>query len=111
MEYHFLIAADAVPPGAQREFAIAGQRILLCHTGAGLFAVQALCNHARQPLLGGKIADTVLTCPHHAGKFDLRTGRALAAPAFGPLRCYPLRVVEGRIEVGLPQAAPPPSTI
>jgi 3-phenylpropionate/trans-cinnamate dioxygenase ferredoxin component len=99
--YHSVAAVQAIPPGTQREITVADQRILICHTAAGLFAVQALCNHARQPLFGGKIMQTTLTCPHHAAKFDLRDGRALEAPAFRPLRTYPVRIVDGRIEVGL----------
>ncbi len=37
-----------------------------------------------------------------AGQFDVCTGKALCEPAEHALQTYPIRVVDGRIEVLLP---------
>jgi nitrite reductase/ring-hydroxylating ferredoxin subunit len=43
-------------------------------------------------------------CPLHGGQFDVCTGKAVCSPAEADLRTYPVRVVEGQIEVLLPNA-------
>jgi len=35
----------------------------------------------------------------HGASFDVRTGAVLGAPASAPLKSYPVRVVDGHIEV------------
>jgi len=40
-------------------------------------------------------------CPLHQGTFDLRTGAPCKAPVTEPVRSFPVRVVAGRVEVGV----------
>jgi len=40
-----------------------------------------------------------IECPKHNGRFDLRTGRVLRAPAMVDLVVYPTRVEDGRVYV------------
>jgi 3-phenylpropionate/trans-cinnamate dioxygenase ferredoxin subunit len=39
----------------------------------------------------------VIECPKHNGRFDVRDGRALSAPACEKLRTYRAKVENGRI--------------
>jgi len=41
----------------------------------------------------------VIECPVHQGRFDVRTGRVLGAPASTPLRTYAVKVVDGDVYV------------
>ena len=43
-----------------------------------------------------------LICPRHGARFDIRSGKALTLPAFIDTPWYPVRVVDGMIEIGLP---------
>jgi len=45
--------------------------------------------------------DHVIECPKHNGRFDVRTGKALAAPVYDNLNTYPATVRDGRIYVTL----------
>lgn len=85
--------------GSQLEFEAFGERVLLCSTPAGIFAVQAMCSHALKPLCGGKVRGGRLLCPHHGAAFELRDGSALSAPARRPLKTYPVRIEDGRVLV------------
>ncbi len=54
----------------------------------------------------GHLADGVLksetvTCPMHAGVFDVRTGRSIAGPGEGPVNTYEVRVDQGAVHVAL----------
>jgi nitrite reductase/ring-hydroxylating ferredoxin subunit len=40
-----------------------------------------------------------LICPLHGASFDVRNGAVLGAPASAPLPRYPVRIVDGQIEV------------
>jgi nitrite reductase/ring-hydroxylating ferredoxin subunit len=40
-------------------------------------------------------------CPRHGARFDLMTGEVKALPAVFPVNAYPVRVVDGQVEVDL----------
>ncbi|MDL2718646.1 MAG: FAD-dependent oxidoreductase [Acidobacteriota bacterium] len=84
----------------------AGEAVVLVRHGAGFFAVGATCTHYSTPLAGGIVADGALRCPLHHACFDLSTGEALRAPAFGPVACYDVEVRDGRVRVGARKPEP-----
>lgn len=87
-----------------------GREIVICHTREGLFALDNICTHAHTRMCEGRLRATRLVCPLHGAAFDIRDGRVLAPPAVVPLQTYPVRVVNGTIEIALgpATAAQPP---
>jgi 3-phenylpropionate/trans-cinnamate dioxygenase ferredoxin subunit len=76
------------------------QPVLVVHTKDGsVHAVHSICSHAYARLDEGRLRGTRVICPLHGASFDVRTGAVLGAPATMPLASYPVRVVDGRIEV------------
>ena len=76
------------------------QPVLVVHTKDGaVHAVHNVCSHAYAKLDEGRLRGTRVICPLHGASFDVRTGAVLGAPATVPLASYPVRVVDGRIEV------------
>jgi nitrite reductase/ring-hydroxylating ferredoxin subunit len=71
-----------------------GQReIALYHLPGGDFrATDNICSHEYAQLSDGWLEDGCIECPLHAARFDIRTGKALCAPAETDLEVFELRV-------------------
>jgi len=71
--------------------------ILICNVGGKLHAVDDACTHAIASLSEGRLQGTIVTCPMHGGRFDVRSGKAMSLPCKLPLRTWPLEVVGGKV--------------
>ncbi len=60
--------------------------VVLARCGDDYFAIGATCSHYGGPLAEGLIVGDTVRCPWHHACFSLRTGEALEAPAFNPVR-------------------------
>lgn len=96
-----LLPLDDVPEGGTRAVEAQGRAILLCRFGGKIHAIDNLCSHAQEPLACGRMRLGWIACPAHGARFDLETGEALTGPASEPIAVYPVRVVDGMIEVAL----------
>jgi 3-phenylpropionate/trans-cinnamate dioxygenase ferredoxin subunit len=90
-----------VPEGSSKSFQVSGHDILVCHTKGEFFAVENKCSHAMAKLEGGRLRAYRLICPRHGASFDVRDGSVKGEPATAPIRVYPLRVNDGRIQVSI----------
>lgn len=72
-------------------------------TEDGVFVSGARCTHAGANLCDGYFDGNNIECPLHQGLFDARTGAAKAAPATRPLKMYESRVLEGNVQIILPE--------
>jgi nitrite reductase/ring-hydroxylating ferredoxin subunit len=76
-----------------------GTPIFFLKRGDLISAISDTCSHAGGPLHEGMIEDSVVICPWHSSRFDIRTGRVRAGPATMSQVRYDVRVQDGRIEV------------
>ncbi len=72
-----------------------GQPVCLYNLGGEIFATHDICSHGNANLSEGFIVDGQIECPFHQGTFDIRTGKATAAPCTEPVRTYPVKVENG----------------
>jgi apoptosis-inducing factor 3 len=79
---------------------VGDEEVLVARVGGALFAVGALCTHYHGPLAKGLLVGETVRCPLHHARFCLRTGEALAAPAFDQLKCWEVREADGVIQIG-----------
>ena len=82
------------------------QLIVLRHEGR-YHAVARACPHEMADLSRGFVDEGRLHCPRHAASFDLETGAVSFGWTCRPLRCYPLRIADGTILVGVASAEAP----
>jgi 3-phenylpropionate/trans-cinnamate dioxygenase ferredoxin subunit len=92
--------ASDIKPGDFASVEIDGAFVAVYNIGGEFFAIADVCTHDGGGLAGGEIDDHQVICPRHGARFCLRTGKALTPPASEPVRSYPTRVIDGRVEVG-----------
>lgn len=109
--FHPALALAELPPGRMRCVTVAGREVLICHTREGVFALDNICTHAFARMDEGRLRGVRLICPLHGASFGVCDGRVLAPPASRPLSRYPVRVVEGTIEVALEAGQPRESNV
>ena len=63
------------------------------------FATDGLCTHELVHLANGLVMGDVIECPKHNGRFNYKTGKALAAPVCVNLKTYPTKVQSGKVYV------------
>ncbi len=65
------------------------------------FATEGLCTHERVHLADGLVMDDVIECPKHNGRFNYKTGKALAPPVCVNLKTYPTKVENGKVFIDI----------
>lgn len=95
-----------LPIGDSKVVKLDGQQVAIFHRSGGvLYACDNRCPHEGYPLSRGRVlGESVLMCIWHSFTFDLSSGRCL----FGDedVATYPVRVVDGQIEVNVIVADP-----
>lgn len=81
---------EGVPAGDLAEgVMVAGQigedQAVMVRQGDAVYAIGGTCTHYGAPLADGAIIEGTLRCPWHHACFDVKTGRAVRAPALAPL--------------------------
>ena len=76
-----------------------GREVALYLVDGTVYATANRCTHGDALLCDGFLEGHEIECPHHQGRFDVRTGKATAAPAEVALATWPARVVDGRVEL------------
>ena len=60
-----------------------------------------VCPHAGVSLSQGPIVDGAVMCVGHGWTFDLKTGVVARGPGGHKVATYPVRVVDGKLEIAL----------
>jgi len=84
---------------------LAGWPVLIARTDGKLHAVIDRCTHASSELSTGRVRRGSIMCPLHGARFELASGKCIGG-AYKPLMTFPLRVVDGFVEVAVPAEAP-----
>ena len=99
--------ADLAPEGVpqRRQLQTADLVPLLVVRDRGEVRVLAdHCAHMSAPLHTGEVADGCVTCPWHGSVFSLSDGSVVHGPATAPQPSFQTRVLDGRLQVCLPNA-------
>ncbi len=102
-EFYEIAAVDDLPNG-ERLFVEIDEACLVVFNIAGQFyAIEDVCSHDDGPLGDGDLEGHEVICPRHGARFDVRTGKVLTFPAVEDIPAYPVQIVDGKIQVGLPK--------
>lgn len=101
-EFVQVVEASEIQPGERLLVEIDELPIAVFNVGGDFYAIGDVCTHDDGPLGDGELVGFQIICPRHGARFDIRNGKALALPAFIDTPWYPTRVVDGWVEIGLP---------
>ena len=81
---------------------VGDKEVAVYHLPGGEFrATENVCTHEYALLTEGWMENGCIECPLHAAQFDIRTGKALSAPADEDIAVYEVKVEGGDILVSL----------
>jgi 3-phenylpropionate/trans-cinnamate dioxygenase ferredoxin subunit len=100
-EYIVFCAVDEIAPGTREVFDLDQGSILVFNVAGTFYAIENRCSHEEVELDRGQLDGCVLECPKHGATFDLASGEALTPPAYSPIKIYPVRIIDGQLQVGI----------
>jgi 3-phenylpropionate/trans-cinnamate dioxygenase ferredoxin subunit len=103
LEYVTIASEDEIQNGERLFVEIDEFEIVVFNIAGKLFAIADVCSHDDGPVGDGEFeTEYEIACPRHGAKFDVRTGEAVSLPAIIDIPAFPVRVVDGNVEVGIP---------
>jgi len=103
LEYVEITPADQLPVGERLFVEVGGESLVIFNLAGKLFAIGDVCSHDNGPVGDGEIEENEIICPRHGARFDIRSGKVTSLPAIKDIPAYPVRVVDGMIEIGIPK--------
>ncbi|MBD3922472.1 Rieske 2Fe-2S domain-containing protein [Paenibacillus sp. PR3] len=61
------------------------------------YASDGYCTHEKFHLSNGLVMGSVIECPKHNGRFDIKTGAAKRTPVCVDLRTYPVKIENDKV--------------
>ncbi len=90
------------------KFDLGDREIMIVNTGRHFYAADTWCTHQRSDLSMGILTDTLVMCPLHQARFDIRDGHVEEGPSgesatsIPPLAIYAVKIEGGNILIKLP---------
>lgn len=91
---------DDIPENNIKVVDVARHSLLLSRSDNQVSCFENACAHLGMPMDMGDVRDGILTCPHHAFEYSLKTGECLTAPEV-QLQTHAVRVSGNKVEVRL----------
>jgi nitrite reductase/ring-hydroxylating ferredoxin subunit len=101
---HYVSVAKTsdIPAGEVAVVEAEGRSLCVGHCADGTWgAIDNVCTHDGGVLGEGELEDCLVEGPRHGARFDLATGEVRSLPAVFPVNAYPVRIVDGCVEVDL----------
>jgi 3-phenylpropionate/trans-cinnamate dioxygenase ferredoxin component len=105
IEFVPIASVEELKNGGRLFIEIDGKPVMIINLNGELYAIADVCSHDDGPVGEGALEGYEIICPRHGARFDIRTGKVLALPAFVDIPAYPVRVIGDQIEIGLPVEA------
>lgn len=96
------IDIDAVanfPVGSWRVVNVDEVSVLVFNLKGEFYAIENVCTHDGGVLSTGHVEGDEIVCPRHGAKFCIKTGAVTAPPAYEDVPTFPVRVIDGRIQL------------
>jgi len=91
-EYVKVCDVTDVPPGTMHPVDVGKNKLMIVNVDGALYALNRICTHETADLSTGFLVGSVVTCPLHLSRFDVKSGAVENLPATVPLATYRLKV-------------------
>lgn len=102
IEYLAVAEESEIPNGERLFVEIDDYSIVVFNIAGKFFAIGDVCSHDDGPVGDGELEEFEVICPRHGARFDIRSGEVTALPAVEDIPAFPVRVMDGTVEVGVP---------
>lgn len=92
-----LCSVAEVAPGVPLRVVVDDVAYAVFNLDGRFYVIQDECTHGPGSLAEGFVMGCEIECPFHQGRFDIRTGRATAAPCTQALRVWTVHVGDGQL--------------
>lgn len=103
VEFLEIAPVSELPPGERLFVDIEGKPIVIFNLAGQFFSIADVCSHDDGPVGEGQLDGYNITCPRHGAQFDIRSGKVMQMPAVVDIPAYPVKVVDGMIQLGVPR--------
>lgn len=99
--FRTLDSSDALPDNYVNPYYLEDRkhRVSVARVDGAVYAFDDLCTHEACPLSAGLLTGKTLMCQCHGSLFDVTSGAVLRGPATEPLATYPVRELDGEIQI------------
>ncbi len=98
-EWTDVAPVDSIAPGNYKVVDVDDVAIAVFNLDGNFHAIEDVCTHDGGQLTGGPLQGDQITCPRHGARFCVRTGAVLCPPAYEPVTIFPVRIVDGVVQV------------
>ena len=109
MEFVRVADKAEVPANQMMIVVVGGKDVLLANVDGSYYAIANKCTHLRGSLAKGVLEGSIVTCPRHGSRFDVKTGKNVRGAKIGFIKMnvrdeesYAVKVEGTDIMVGIP---------
>ncbi len=95
-------AEGSVPEGGSICVTVGARTIALFRVAGKVYGTENQCTHVGGPLCKGRLEGSIVQCPWHGSRFDVRTGQVVGPPARTAVKSFAVTVDAGRVWAELP---------
>lgn len=83
MDYIRVADIAELPVNKMIMVVVDGKEVLLANIDGSYYAIANKCSHLGGALAKGSLEGSIVTCPKHGARFDVKTGQAIANAKIG----------------------------
>lgn len=109
MEFVRVLDTSELPAGKMAMVTVGATQVLLANVAGSYYAIANKCNHLGGSLANGGLEGSIVTCPRHGARYDLKTGQSIQGAKIAFLKAkvkdqetYAVKVEGTTIMIGKP---------
>jgi len=90
---------NALMNGENSVIDVDGTEVAIFKIDDEFFAIEDVCSHDGTEIASGELDGDEIICPRHGARFCVKTGAVKSAPAYEDIHSYPIRILDGMVQI------------